>query len=274
MKDKTKSLENLSPKQKAKMEKIEAKLAKRREKERKVIILDNFGKKLIKTFVVIAFLAVLVPFGVVTLSRKSGIEDVSTESAITYATDALSKNASSITYEKKDSAVLEKEVFNFSNGALVSRESFNGDTKISMRKPTLSDIEYVKKQWADKTDDQAIEYINTNDTDYLIITYRLNSDEEYVEESFSLASSNLATFVGKGRVYAEIIAKISNVSTIDDVTVTKASAKIKYNLFGLGYSYEDYKVYCGNSYITFVGDGVTEVYNFGTTTTYTVSVKF
>ena len=57
MKDKTRSLENLSPKQKAKMEKIEAKLAKRREKERKVIILDNFGKKLIKTFVVIAFLS-------------------------------------------------------------------------------------------------------------------------------------------------------------------------------------------------------------------------
>lgn len=274
MKDKTRSLENLSPKQKAKMEKIEAKLAKKREKERKVIVLDNFGKKLIKTFVVIAFLAVLVPFGVVTLSRKNGVEDVSTESAITYATDALAKSVNSITYEKKDSAVLEKEVFEFSGGELLTRESYSGDTKVSMRKPTLSDVEYVKKQWIDKNDEQAIEYINTNDTDYLVITYKQNSDGEYVEESFSLASSNFTTFVGKGKTYAEIISKLSNVSTIDDVTVTKASAKTKYNLFGLGYSYEDYKVYFGNSYVTFVGDGVTEVYNFGTTTTYTVSVKF
>lgn len=262
----------ISPKKQAKMEKIEANLAKKREKERKVVILDNFGKRIVKTFVVIAFVAVLVPFAVVTLNKKEGIEDVSTESAITYVQEALSNNIKSLTYEKKGSVTTEKEEFVFSGNALISRTSYSGDIKVEMRKPTLADSKYIKEKYPSKADSDIPSYVANNDTDYLIVTYKL-VDKEYVEQSYSLASSNLATFVAKGRVYAEIIAKLCDITDVSTATLTSATAKTKYNLFGLGYSYGDYKVYFGESYVTFSGNEVTEVYNFNNTTSYIVSVE-
>ena len=68
-------------------------------------------------------------------------------------------------------------------------------------------------------------------------------------------------------------AKISGVTEYSETTVTKATAETKYNLFGLGYSYENYTIYAGNNNIVFDGNLVTEVYNFATLTRYTVEIK-
>lgn len=243
-----------------------------KKRETKTVVLDNFGKRIMLAFICLAFVAIIVPFAVVTISRKTGIEDVSVNSAVKYVEDAFDKKVNSITYSHKVDEKTESETFTFSGGVLYSRESIASGEKTVMRKPTIDDSSYIRQKYPDKSDNDIVEYLGNN-ADYLIITYKENSSGEYIEESFSLATSNYETFISKGTNYKAIISYISKVDNFDNNTITKANAKTNYDIFGLGYTYENYKVYFGNSYMTFDGSKVTAVYDFSTTTTYEVVVN-
>lgn len=268
---------NVSPKKQKKLEKIEAKLAQKREKSRKTIILDSFGKHIMKTFIVIAFVAIFVPFGVVTLSQKHGEEDVEPVSAVEYVTDAFANTTpSKITYSYKSGVYNNSEEFTFSGDTLVERISIEGDTKTIMRKPTVADKTYIQNTYPSKTEDSMIsEYVNNNTTDYLFITYTKNASGAWEEDSSatSLAASNYTTFIAKGTDYSSVISKISGITEYTAENVTKATAETKYNLFGFGYTYENYTIYVGNNNVVFNGKAVVEVYNFATLTRYIVNVK-
>ena len=268
--------ENISPKKQKKLEKIEAKLAQKREKSRKTIILDSFGKHIMKTFIVIAFVAVLVPFGVVTLSQKHGEEDVAAASAVEYATNAFEKTKpSKISYSYKSGVYNNSEEFTFSGDTLVERVSIEGDTKTIMRKPTVADKTYIQRLDPTKIDDAAVaDYVNNNTTDYLFIIYTKDAGGAWVEDASatSLDESNYTAFVSKGTDYASVIAKISGITEYTESNVTKATAETKYNLFGLGYTYENYTIYVGNNNVVFDGNTIVEVYDFATLTRYTVNI--
>lgn len=266
--------ENVSPKKQKKLEKIEAKLAKKREKARKTVILDSFGKHIMKTFIVIAFVAVLIPFGAVTLSQKHGEEEVAVASAVEYATNAFQKETpKSISYSYKAALTDNSEEFIFSGETLKERTSIVGNTKTIMRLPTNADIDYVKQKYSSYTDEQAKTWIKDNNRDYLFINYTKGADGKWTYTDFSITSSNYTTFAAKGENYLSIISYISGITTITDANVTKATAETKYNLFGFGYGYENYTVYFGNDTIVFDGNAVTEVYDFSTLTRYSVTVK-
>ncbi len=271
--NKTAIPENVSPRKKKKLEKIEANLAKKRQKESKTIILDNFGKKIMRTVVVIAFIAILAPFLFVTLSQKTSYEDVTVESAVTYVEKAFENKVKAISYEYEVSGNTITEKFAFSGTDLTQRETYAGTSKVVMRKPTIEDKTYIQEKYADKTDADIAEYVRTNTTDYLIITYNLNNEGNYIEVDASLSSTNSTTFGAKGKTYEEIITKLVGQTAFDATNVTSANAKQSYNLFGLGYSYADYKLFLNDSYVTFEGDSVVEVYDFASTTTYKVSVS-
>lgn len=270
--------DNISPTQPKKLEK---KKKKKREKEvdktKKVVILDGFGKGIMKTFIVIAFIAVLLPFAFVTLSQKTGEEDVSLPSAVEYAKNAFEKTTpTKISYSYKSGVYTNSEEFVFSGKNLAERVSIDGETKTVMRKPTFEDKKYIQNTYPAKTDDNAVkEYVKNNTTDYLFITYTKNASGAWEEDlsATSLAASNYTTFIAKGTDYSSIIAKISGVTEYTETTVTKAIAETKYNLFGLGYTYENYTIYVGNNNIVFDGNYVAEVYNFATLTRYVVNVK-
>ena len=264
--------EEVSPKKKTKQEKIEANLAKRREKEKKTVILDNFWKRIIRTFVVVAFVAILVPFGAFTLGQQESIDDVSVESAIEYVTNAYKSTPKRVAYSYTVAEVKTTEVFVFTGENLTERETYSGDVKIVMRKPTIADSAYVKETYSGKTDAEVAEYISTNTTDYLIITYTKNASSEYIETSSSLSATNSVTFNAKGTTYTEIVNKTIMVDVIDDTTVTSAQAKTKYNIFGLGFTYKDYTAKFADDYIVFEGDKVVETYDFATDVKYTFSV--
>ena len=51
--------DNISPAQTKKLKKKKEKQEKSAEKTRKIVILDGFGKSIMKTFIIIAFIAVL-----------------------------------------------------------------------------------------------------------------------------------------------------------------------------------------------------------------------
>ncbi len=265
--------ENVSPKKQKKLEKIEAQLAKKREKARKTIVLDSFGKHIMKIFIVIAFVAVLIPFGAVTLSQKHGEEEVAVASAVEYATNAFEKETpKSISYSYKAALTDNSEEFIFSGETLKERTSIVGNTKTIMRLPTNEDIDYVKQKYSSYTDEQAKAWIKDN-RDYLFINYTKGADGKWTYVDFSITSSNYTTFAAKGEDYFSIISYISGITTITDANVTKATAETKYNLFGFGYGYENYTVYFGNDTIVFDGNAVTEVYDFSTLTRYSVTVK-
>lgn len=266
--------ENVSPKKQKKLEKIEAKLAKKREKARKTVVLDSFGKHIMKTFIVIAFVAVLIPFGAVTLSQKHGEEEVAVASAVEYATNAFKKETpKSISYSYKAALTDNSEEFIFSGETLKERTSIVENTKTIMRLPTNADIDYVKQKYSSYTDEQAKTWIKDNNRDYLFINYTKGADGKWTYTDFSITSSNYTTFAAKGENYLSIISYISGITTITDANVTKATAETKYNLFGFGYGYENYTVYFGNDTIVFDGNAVTEVYDFSTLTRYSVTVK-
>ncbi len=267
---------NVSGRKKKKLEKIEAHLAKKREKERKTVVVDNFGKKIVMTFVCLAFAAILVPFGVINLAKKDGIETVTVNSAIKYVEkvfdDATPKT---IVYKYNIGANEYREEFTFKGKTLVGRVSYNGSTstKVTMRMPTFADKSYIQTTYPDKLTDEVIKsYIMNNETDYLFITEKLTGGK-YEEDSFSLASTNYTSFISLGDNYEGIIKHISDIDAYDAATVTKAEAKTKYHILGLGYDYEDYKVFAGDTYVLFDGKRVTEVYNFTDDIKYTVIVE-
>ncbi len=266
--------ENVSPKKQKKLEKIEANLAKKREKSKKIVVLDHFGKGFMMAIVVIAFVAVLLPFGAISLSRKYGEEDVAVADAFTYVVDAVDSKPTKITYTYKSGVNQNKEEFIFKKGVLTGRVSYTPTTKTIVRMPTKADAEYIKQKYpAFTTDDQVTSYIANNTTDYIVLNYT-KSGKKWVYSSFSIASGNYSTFAAKGITYLEIIGQISGITSIGPTTITKATAETKYNLFGFGYDVANYTVYKGDTYIVFNGDAVTEVYNFSTLTTYSVNVKF
>ena len=261
-----------SPKKQKKLEKIEAKLSKKREKAKKIVVLDNFGKNIIRTFVVIAFIAVLLPFGLITLSQKSGEEDVSVTAATEYVQESLKEKPSKLTYAYKNGVYDNSEEFTFTNDKLTSRVSIEGNAKYEMRFPTIKDKDYIKTTYPSLTDEQVTSYINSNTAECLIITYsKVSGKWEFAASSISTA--NLSTMREKGATYSEIITEIAGFNPLTS-TITSATAETDYNLLGLGYTYKNYTVNYGDSKVVFEGDAVTEVYNFSTMVRYTVSVKF
>ena len=262
----------VSPKKQKKLDKIEAKLSKKRERAKKTVVLDNFGKSIIRTFVVIAFIAILLPFGMITLSQKVGEEDVSKQAAMEYLTDALDEKPSKIVYTYKNGVYDNSEEFVFDNGVLVSRVTVQDTVKKVIRKPTIKDKTYILAKYTTYTDEQIADYVKDNNTEYLVITYTL-SGKTWTESTNSLANTNKATLDEKGTSYASIIAIASGVNPLT-TTITSATAETEYNLLGFGYSYKNYTINFGENKVIFDGKAVKEVYNFTTLVRYNVEVEF
>ena len=225
----------LTEKQRKKLEKQELQIQKQR--ERKIIVLDNFNKKILNVVLSVLILSVFATLIVFSFVTPTKVVDVDLGKGKEFYTNNIDASINVLTYTyTQESQTITKDYW-FDNGELIQSAITTSDDISSnivvVRKLSMLDKDFIKENvdGMSEADDVTIQdYLSTN-TDFIKITY--TKEQDYVLSQQEITSK---TFLqSEGATYKEII---NHLGFSDNIV--KSQAYIHYNAFGFGYSYVDY----------------------------------
>ncbi len=207
-------------------------------KERKIIILDHFNKKILNVILAALILSIAVPIIVFSFVAPTKLLDVAVGKGAAYYAENIKAKVQTLTYSYTDAGTTYTKDYSFSNGVLTKKvfttSTETTSTVVVVRKLGVQDKDFIKANisgMAEATDKAISDYVATS-TEYIEITNMLVNDK-YEVVSQTITSKTYLEL--DGTTYQTIFAGLGFSETI-----VSAQAKADYKMFGLGYGYKDY----------------------------------
>ena len=226
----------LTPKQQAKQEKREKALQKQR--QRKIIILDNFNKKILNVVLAVLIISILAPLIVFSFVSPTKLVSVDNKKGVSFYAKYSDGKVNSLTYTYKQVDDTITKDYLFKNNTVYKRvettKTATTTTVIVIRKLSMLDKDYIKANisgLSEATDAQIKDYLSTS-TDYIKIV-NTKTAEDFVVTSQTITTQTELEVDGVS--YKDVYTKLGFSGT-----VVASQAEYSYHMLGIGYDYTNY----------------------------------